>query len=578
MVTDFFVFRVMKSKKIITIVFAIFAFCFWAFYRPEWLSFHEQYQLFLFSFDYLFEHLALPGGFAVWTAEFFVQFFYHTFLGAIVISLILTSIYLLLKNNENHVIALLPSVLIWMYAGDECMLMTFPVAIIFALGASKLYQKISYKNKLYLQILFIPLLYWLTGYCTYIYIILAGLESFGDEVENKYLKRISVTLGLLLYLVLFQFFTAYFITRNYPFIDIFCGINYYRNRMEIPIWQHIIAISCVVVNFLKIKDTKPLFYVQLVSLLAALFLGVNKKYEESHYTCLKTDYFVRYQKWDEMINYASKLPVQSDFTLTGLNLALAMTDQMPSRVFEFPQSGNNGLISEFDYTCFSCSPTAEVCYYLGLSNSVLRYNFDMQSAIVNCNNSGRFTKRIAESYILNRRYDVAQRYLNLLKHTLFYRSWALEAESCLYNEQKVLQNPEWARINKLRVKDGLNFSNKQLAPMLLGLFENCHENRMALNYALVSLLISKDLTSFVRVFPVYTANFGTANVPEIYQQAFLIIFLQSGYSLEKLPSFISPELVKQFDDFYNMVMLDPNNKAFKTGKFSKTYWKYYFAN
>ena len=543
----------MDKKRIIAAVFAVLAFCFWAFMRPEWLSYHEQYQMFLFSFDYLKEHLLLPGGFAVWTAEFLVQFFYNTFSGAAVVAGVLTGIFLLLKNNENQFAALLPSVLIWVYSGDESMMFTFPVAVLLSLAATK----INTDKIPWIQFLIIPLIYWLIGYCVWIYVLLRARNVFK-----------------ILTLVFFQFFVAYVTTRNYPLIDIFCGIDYYRVRMEIPVWQHLTAVSCVLAAFVKIPEKKWLFYTQCAAILSVLVFGVIKKYDNLRYDYIKVDYFSRFGKWESLLKFAEKNNLKSDFASTGINLALAMTNQMPDRVFEFCQSGNNGLISQFDYTCFSCGPTAEACYYLGLNNSVLRYNFDMQSGILNCKNSGRFFKRIAGAYILNRRYDVAQRYLNKLKKTLFYRSWALQAEDCLYDEEKIRQNPEWAGILSQRFENGLNFSNSDLDKMLICLFENRPINRMALNYALCSTLINRNLGAFVKYFPLYTKHFGTAEIPEIYQQAFLYACFQVGYAFENMPKFISEKVKDDFREFDRAYLINPKSKVFTTGKFSKSFWKY----
>ncbi len=563
----------MGQSRILNLFFFVLAFCFWLFWHPEWLNFHEQYQMFLFSFDYLKEHLALPGGFVVWLSEFFVQFFYNTFSGAAVVALVLTGIYLLNKTVDNQLFALLPSVLIWIYAGDENMLFTFPTAVLSALALSVCYKKINFEHKFYLQFLLFPLIYWLIGYCVWIYVLLTSLDALKNCFDKS--KKMVLLSFKCLILCFFMFLVAYTVAKNYPLIDIFCGIDYYRDRMIIPFWQHLIALSCVVVPYLKFKQNKVFYYAQIAVLVGGLFWGVIKKYDKLRYDYIKIDYFARWQKWDSLLKFAKNNNLNNDFTTSGINLALAMTNQLPDRLFEFRQTGNEGFLSTFGYNMFSCGPTAEACYYLGLNNSVLRYNFDMQSAILNCKNSGRFFKRIAESYILNRRYDVAQRYLNKLKKTLFYRSWALDAEKCLYNENKVKENPEWARILKCRVPNGLNFSHSDMSLMLVYLFEQCPENRMAIDYALSAMLVNKDLRQFVKYFPLYTKSFGTSNIPEIYQQAFLLACFQNGFSFDQMPDFISEKVKNTYKDFDRTYLLNAKSKAFTTGKFANTFWTHY---
>lgn len=61
---------------------------FWLCVHPEWLNYHEQNQLFLFSWSYFVERLSLPGGLADWMGEFLVQFYYVPALGAAVLGLL----------------------------------------------------------------------------------------------------------------------------------------------------------------------------------------------------------------------------------------------------------------------------------------------------------------------------------------------------------------------------------------------------------------------------------------------------------------------------------------------------------
>ncbi|MBO4371857.1 MAG: hypothetical protein J5826_02900 [Bacteroidales bacterium] len=563
----------MSKTNICTIVFAVLAFLFWGFIHPEWLSYHEQYQLFLFSSDYLLEHLALPGGFVVWLSEFFVQFFYNRFLGAAVVSIVLTLIFVLLRRNGNDIFALIPSVLLWIYSGDQSMLFAFPVAVLAAVSAYVLFHKIDFKHKNYFQFLFIAVIYWLIGYGAFIYTILVGVDIIIKSDQRS--KNVLFLGAQLLFLCVLILYIGRFIIIQYPFCDLFFGIDYYRLHMTTPFWQHLVAASCIL-TIISVKLNKILSYSILGVIAVGGVWGVISSYNFETYNYFKIDYYVRYQKWDSLLDYVKRNNLKSDFASTGVNLALAETGQLPQHLFDYNQTGSKGMLTEFDYTCFSCGPTAEACYRLGLVNSVLRYNFDMQAAILNCKNSGRFFKRIAEAYIINNRSDVARMYINKLKQTLFYRSWALSAEECLTDRSKINSNPEWSNLVKYQYCNGLNFSNSHLIDMLLILFNNNTDNRMALDYALSLCLINRDLNSFVKHFPLYTANFGTSNVPDIYQQAFLFACIQSGLSLDAIPKFITDDVKTLFREFDTACLLN-YEKAMSNKKFSNTFWKYYLS-
>ena len=63
-------------------------FLFWYVGYPHALSYQEQYQLFLWTGDYFWERVSLPGGLADWLGEFIVQFYYVEWLGALLLALL----------------------------------------------------------------------------------------------------------------------------------------------------------------------------------------------------------------------------------------------------------------------------------------------------------------------------------------------------------------------------------------------------------------------------------------------------------------------------------------------------------
>ena len=64
-------------------------FVFWYVIYPHALSYQEQYQLFLWTSDYLLDKMCVPGGFSDWFGEFIVQNYYIEWLGALLLALLL---------------------------------------------------------------------------------------------------------------------------------------------------------------------------------------------------------------------------------------------------------------------------------------------------------------------------------------------------------------------------------------------------------------------------------------------------------------------------------------------------------
>lgn len=112
-------------------------FVFWYVAYPHALSYQEQYQLFLWTWDYFLERLSVPGGFADWVGEFFVQFYYVGWLGALLLALLFVALQRLtarLLPKSWLLLSLVPVALLWWLMGDINVLLSLPVAVVLALA------------------------------------------------------------------------------------------------------------------------------------------------------------------------------------------------------------------------------------------------------------------------------------------------------------------------------------------------------------------------------------------------------------------------------------------------------------
>ena len=142
----------------------------------------------------------------------------------------------------------------------------------------------------------------------------------------------------------------------------------------------------------------------------------------------------------------------------SVNLALSQKGQLADRMFDFYQSGEDALLMPMRSDLISNMPTAEAFFRLGLVNSAQRYMSDMQESILNGRKSGRMEKRIIECLLINGKYVVARKHIDLLRKSLFYRTWAEEAALCLNNDAKVAAHPVMGRLRRLRFKEDFLFS------------------------------------------------------------------------------------------------------------------------
>ena len=234
---------------------------------------------------------------------------------------------------------------------------------------------------------------------------------------------------------------------------------------------------------------------------------------------LKQDYLIRHERWDDIIERAKTHEVQTPFWSNSVNLALAMKGQLADKMFDYWQSGEDALLMPMVRDNVSNLPTAEAFWRLGMVNSTQRYMSDIQESILNARKSGRCEQRIVECMIVNGKYELARKHLQLLKKSLFYSSWAEEAESYLGDEVRINAHPVWGRLRQLRYKQNFLYSYREMDKMLGILFQGNQQNKMALEYFLGQLLLKGDAQTFMQALPWAQQYGGYRVMPMVYQDA-----------------------------------------------------------
>ena len=462
----------------LSVLTGIGIFLFWFAAYPHALSYHEQYQLFLWTWDYFWQRLSLPGGLADWLGEFIVQFYYVEWLGVLLLALLFVALQRLacriltshLSPLTSHLLSLLPVALLWWMMGDVNLLLSLPVAVVLALALVSLFRPplTPPVGGGWIDILIVPVAYWLIGPAVWIYVIVRSLQWGWRHLW---------TAG---WLVAVQIAAYAWLLPQWQLERVMTGLTYYRI---------------------------PLHYPQL------------KGYDKDMYELIRLDYLVRHERWDDIVKRAREYQVRTPFWSNCVNLALAEKRLLADRMFDFYQSGEDALIMPRVRDLTSMLPTAEAFWRLGMVNSAQRYMFDTQESILTGRKSGRCTRRIAECMIVNGHYATAAKQIDLLKKTLFYRSWAKEAEAMLGDENKINAHPVYGKLRKLRYKENFLYSYEEIDKMLGLLFMNNPENKMALDYFMGQMLLKGNIQGFQQYMGWVQQYGGYRQMPLGYQDA-----------------------------------------------------------
>ena len=230
------------------------------------------------------------------------------------------------------------------------------------------------------------------------------------------------------------------------------------------------------------------------------------------------------ERWDKVLKLSKKdlYMVEASYCY---NLAQAMKGTLGQKLFNHSQNHAYTLLLRVgtDQSTFTNCIAGEAWFHLG------DMTMAEQSAIISLqaspNHTGaRYIKRLAQVNLITQEDAAAQKYLDILGKTLFYRKWAKSMMPGYQNEAS-LNELSQAR-SKMANKDFVHHSDNPRA-ILTGLLEANPANSLARNYLLCYDLLTYDLDHFIED---YTPNMIKAH---IYQEAVLIWLSQQDKMTEQ---------------------------------------------
>lgn len=567
-------------------LFGVAVFCFWRWGYPSALAWQEQLQLFLFDGGYLAERLAVPGGAAAYVAEFLVQFYNVPFWGA----LVLAAVYLLLQvvvwgvmkrnvpkdgkwNDCLFVLSFLPSLLLWLMMGDENLMLAFPVSLVTVLASVLLCPQGKRARTMYV-LLAVPAVYWVAGPVVLVLPLLVAVREVCDA--RSWLWGTVTGFVSVGYALACVWLSAEF--EPYPLRRLLAGVFYYRFPDIWPYSIPALAALCLAVTGVSgfMKGTEGVrrqgqrrLAGGLAVVMAVAACLIPQGYEERKYELMEYDFLVRTQQWNEIIRKAEQRQPDLPMSVCAVNLALGMTGQLGERAFCFFQKGTEGLLPGFERDYASTPLTGEVYFQLGLVNTAQRYAFEAMEAIPNYNKSGRLTKRLAETNLINGQYRVAERYLRRLEKTVFYRKWAQGRLKMIADTGLIERHPVYGTLRKRRLTEDFLFSEREVDKICGRLLMHDKENRLAMQYLLVYPLLNRDMESFMNYFGY--VNSQVRYNPTVCQEAVAFACMQRGMQVPA--GTVGDGVMRRFRSFAQVYTTEGKESPQLEG-FRNTLWYY----
>lgn len=584
------------TERFLSLIFGGIIFVFWIKYYPSMLSYHEQYQFFLFTTNYFVELVSRPSGFVEYASRFFIQLYYYQWVGALLLAFFLVVLqrmtwrimtFFTLNDGLHHYwygFSFIPSIVYWSFLCDENFMLGGLISLLFIVAFSWFCLSISNTAKRFIVSLFsIPVLFYLSGNAFWMPFILVLIqEAFYHKKGLSWKKILSWTIvgcffSITIVLISYNYLTQYSIWR------LIVGLSSFRSINLAPFYQ-IIGFVSVLLPILfyatlpNIKNSKTVYVGVMTSTLLIIFGGyllVKNAFDKEMNEYMAYDYHVRHQEWNEIIQLSNnKIPV-TPYSVAYLNLAMGKTGQMGSRMFHYFQNGTRGLIPDFTKHYVGALVSSEIYYHLGLVNIGQAHAFEAMESNPNHQKSVRVIQRLVETNMINRQYKVAKKYINLLRQTMFYKHWANEALACIEDSIRFNTHQEWVYLRNVRTTNDFVYSPQEKDMMLGLLYEHDYRNKMAFEYLMAYCLLNKDLPHFVKYFSV-GRNLNYAEIPIHFQEALTMFWTHQHGSFQGMPWPINPIVKKNLVNYATIYSKQRGTaKSVMKDQYFSTFWYYY---
>ena len=603
-----------KWQKYFVAAFFVVVWVMLAFYESALLERIDAQSLFLYDTLFFKEMMSVPAGLLSYVGAFFTQFLAIPVAGATIFVALLFALYKTVKrvfdiSDSNSLWALLPSVLLLalnVQFGYWIFYIKFPgwyfvplLGTMFSLLAIECYRKLSWKLSLPVILLLAIFGYPLFGVYAFFAALCMSVAGIADSVKagnNKLLifkGIVPVVLAVILSVavpyawyyvyqsVIIEFmytaglpgyswdprreFTSTILTYWLPYMLLFVSLLLY-------------SALCTRLNG-EGKSLRKTITMLVVALLSVAFVWfywykdcnfrIENKQNNAMWEC----------RWRDVADYAKEADVPTRTIVLNKNIALLNLGTAGSEMFSYPD-GSAEIDAPFNvHLTLTCSMMTYFNYG--------KLNFSYRWCIENSVEYGwrvEFLKHAVRSMIAQQEYVLAERYIKILKKTLFHRAWAEKQEKFLNKPEMISRSPEYiVPLQMCCYPDMLEVDDSFVEVYLIKSLTNGALRNAPQVYdeaVLTATLTRRDKTLFWEALAAYLSGRKITRLPKHYQEAVLLYStIDRSVDASRIP--IDNSARVRFNEFFKLTkryqgMSEEEMARYFVDDFSDTYWYYYF--
>ncbi len=529
----------------------------------------EGWSTFICDVGYQSVVVAQPGGCAVLLSNFLIQFFAQPLVGVLVTAVLLTAITILTADilrliSESRRImplALFPSIALfflqynvnYMYSGT----VAFLLMLIF-LRLQFLFRKFS--ERFAYSLASTLLLFMAAGAISFLYSLLLAIEEI---FRNRKRGLLYVALPLT---VLFLSYVMLWLGALGELRHVLLPDGYFTHRLHpgsviylpwgITLLVFLAGGFCRSIRLQRRWIQISLVVAQITAAAVFAFDGASRYIDHSNEIFKELNHYARFQRWDRMLERCDAISLSNLLFQNYRNTALAEEGLLADSLFTQPCVDIRTIYIPSNKTPYISAMLSDIYFSMGHMAFAMRYAFEANEAVGNY--SPRMLQRLAQVNMIYGHYGTAGKYLDILSHTLFYKSWADAHKRFLWNDAAVEADPVLGSKRRCIFADNRFSGTRGLDDDLKQIVLANPQHKATIQYLGSLYLLSKDIPRFKDMLETF---YGTEALPDTLPVAFqegVAVFADGD--VETLRRYnVSPRTVERYSSFQRKSTKDRRN-------------------
>ncbi|HEX2975284.1 MAG TPA: DUF6057 family protein [Bacteroidales bacterium] len=556
------------------------------------LSFQKEQYLFIFSIEQLKSFFLVPGGILELAGKFLTQFYSIKIPGALLLGAVLTTPGIIMvsinrilgfNTKTSIILPVVASCLLFLMQTHYYHLMEYNLGYISILLLFYISVKLVLSGNHWFILVVFPFFCYIAG-GTYSLIFLAMYLIFLMVYDRGIQRFIFYSLIIIVTTVTFLVFrdVLFLLPPQKLLLNAAPVVNDQFHRAVFFILTAFLVIYPLLTRaisapqIIKKIDTK-LFSSVVALIIIALTAFIAFRFYNKQTRRVVTIQDLAYEgKWNELIDYQEKYPSVNLVGQYFYNVALTETGQLCNRLFEGRQDFHETSLMlpwKDDYLSWG----GYSFYSAGLINEAHRWAYEEMVV---------YTMRphnimmLAKTNLINRNTAMAEKYLGLLKRTIFYRKWAQRYEAYATDTTKISADTELNAKTALIPQKNFFVYLESPEANLPKLFEANKRNSVAFEYMMAYMMLTKNVEALANNVH-FMNSLGYKSIPRHIEEAILIWYNAKKEYPDLGGLSVSAATQNRFNAYFNAYLKARNNPSTMKEAlrpFANTFWYYYHFN